>query len=91
MRYLKPISLQELNALWGFEVPLIPRHRGQQLYLVVDENGTPTTENGGEYVAERDIRYADVVLGESEHDRAWRTADVDVPDIDENDKLMLNS
>ena len=84
MRYLKPITLQELNALWGFEVPLIPRHRDQQLYLVVKKDGTPHKQGGGRYVAERDIRYADVVLGETENERAWRTVDVDVPDIDEN-------
>ena len=55
MRYLTPISLQELSLLWGFDVPLIPRHRDQQLYLVVKKDGTPHKQGGGRYVAECDI------------------------------------
>lgn len=62
MRYLKPITLQELSLLWGFDVSIIPKHRGQQLYLLMKKDGTPHKQGGGRYVAQCDVRDSDFIF-----------------------------
>ena len=62
MRYVKKITHEEIEKLWGFPFALPLAHRDKQLYLIVKKDGTPHKQGGGRYITENEIKLTDVQL-----------------------------
>jgi hypothetical protein len=61
-RYLKPITLRELETLWGIEVLLPLKARGQNLYLRIKKDGSIHEQGGGSFVCESELKATDKVM-----------------------------
>lgn len=62
VKYLKPITLRELETLWGMKVILPLKAIGQNLYLRIKKDGSTHEQGGGSFVCESELKATDKVI-----------------------------